>query len=39
MVRTLNPRGEAIGLSVQGRKAMPLWEYRQINDWKIAWNL
>lgn len=39
MVRTLNPRGEAIGLSVQGTKAMPLWRYRQISDWKIAWNL
>lgn len=39
MVRTLNPRGEAIGLSVQGTKAMPLWKYRQISDWKIAWNL
>lgn len=39
MIRTLNPKGEAIGFSVQGSQTMALRTYRQIDDWKITWNL
>lgn len=39
MIRTLNPKGETIGFSVQGSKTMPLRTYRRIDDWKVSWNL
>ncbi len=39
MVRTLNPRGEGIGFSTQGSETMALRTYRQIDDWKVNWNL
>jgi hypothetical protein len=39
MTRTVNPKGEGIGFSVQGSEAMSLGEYRRIDDWKITWNL
>lgn len=39
MTRTVNPKGEGIGFSVQGSQVMSLGEYRRIDDWKITWNL
>lgn len=39
MTRTVNPKGEGIGFSVQGSEMMSLRKYRRIDDWKITWNL
>lgn len=39
LTRTVNPRGEGIGFSIQGSEAMSLRKYRRIDDWKVAWNL
>lgn len=39
LTRTVNPKGEGIGFSVQGSEEMSLSKYRRIDDWKITWNL
>lgn len=39
LTRTVNPKGEGIGFSVQGSETMSLRTYRRIDDWKITWNL
>ncbi len=38
LTRTVNPKGEGIGFSVQGSETMSLRTYRRIEDWKITWN-
>lgn len=39
LTRTVNPKGEGIGFSVQGSETMSLHTYPRIDDWKITWNL
>jgi hypothetical protein len=39
LTRTVNPKGDGIGFSIQGAEKMSLWTYRRIDDWKISWNL
>lgn len=39
LTRTVNPKGEGIGFSVQGSEMMSLRKYRRIDDWKLTWNL
>ena len=39
LTRTVNPKGDGIGFSMQGAEKMSLRTYRRIDDWKISWNL
>ena len=39
LTRTVNPKGDGIGFSIQGAEKMSLRTYRRIDDWKISWNL
>ena len=39
LTRTVNPKGDGIGFSMQGVEKMSLRTYRRIDDWKIGWNL